>query len=174
MGNNPVFNARFISNTSFDKLYRIYVVGDQLFFVRIGGQGGLQQRTTSQLGLLGLLIEPLIKKRAEKKEKELLETIDRTDPEELLARHKDNFRLASAALQEGTLDPPSFFATHGLHVGRWQLNLRDGKKMDFQLENAEDMRIALDVLPRLLSSAFHVNVRWSEKRKRYEKREDAA
>lgn len=174
MGNTPVFNARFISNTSFDKLYRIYVVGDQLFFIRIGGQGGLQQGITHHLGLLGLLVEPLMKKRAEKKEKALIEVIDRTNPEQLLAGHKDNFRLASVALQEGTLDPPSFFATHGLHVGRWQLNLRDGKKMIFQFENAEDMRIALDVLPRLFSSGFHVNVRWNESRKKYEKREDAA
>lgn len=174
MGNDPVFNARFISNSSFDKLYRIYVVGDQLFFIRIGGQGGLERGITHQLGILGLLIEPMIKKRAEKKEKALIETIDQTDPELLLSRHKDNFRLGSVALQEGTLDPPSFFATHGLHVGRWQLHLRDGKKMSFQFEKAEDMRIALEVLPKLFFSTFHVNVRWNQNKKKYEKREDAA
>ncbi len=174
MGNTPVFNARSISNSSFDKMYRIYAAGDQLFFIRIGGQGGLRPGLTHQLGILGLLIEPMIKKRAEKKEKELIETIDQTDPEQLLARHKDNFRLRTVDLQEGTLDPPSFFATHGLHVGRWQMNLRDGKKMTFQFENAEDMRIAMDVLPKLFSSTFHVNARWNETKKKYEKREDAA
>ena len=174
MGNNPVFNARFLSNMSFDKLYRVYIVGDQLFFIRIGGQGGLQQGITHQLGLLGLLIEPLMKKRAEKKEKALLETIDQTNPEQLLTRHKDNFRLGTVELQEGTLDPPSFFATHGPHVGRCQLNLRDGKKMNLQFEKTEEMRIALDVLPRLFSSGFRVNVRWNEYKKRYEKKQDAA
>ena len=30
-------------------------------------------------------------------------------------RHKDNCTWGSVALQEGTLDPPSFFATHGRH-----------------------------------------------------------
>jgi len=174
MGNTPVFNARFISNSSFDKMYRIYAVSDQLFFIRIGGQGGLQPGLTHQLGILGLLIEPMMKKRAEKREKALIETIDRTDPEQLLASHKDNFRLRTVELQGGTLDPPSFFATHGLHVGRWRLNLRDGKKMDFQFENTEDMRSALDVLPNLFSSSFRVNVRWNENKKRYEKKEDAA
>jgi len=174
MGNTPVFNARFISNSSFDRLYRIYVAGDQLFFIRIGGQGGLQQGITHQMGILGLLIEPMLKRRAEKREKALIETIDQTNPEQLLTTHKDNFRLASVALQEATLDPPSFFATHGLHVGRWQLNLRDGKKMSFQFENTEDMRIALDVLPNLFSSRFQVNVRWNENKKKYEKKENAA
>jgi hypothetical protein len=82
--------------------------------------------------------------------------------------------LGAVELQEGTLDPPSFFATHGLHVGRLQLNLRNGKKMNFQLELAEDMRIAMDVLPKLFSSTFHVNARWNETKKKYEKREDAA
>ncbi len=174
MGTDPVFNARFISNSSFDRLYRVYVVGDQLYFIRIGGQGGLQQGVTQQLGLFGLLIEPMLKKRAEKKEKEQIEAIDQTSPEQLLARHKDNFRLSAVELKEGTLDPPSFFATHGLHVGRWQLNLRDGKKMTFQFEKIEDMRIALEVLPKIFSSGFHVNARWNESRKKYEKRETAA
>ena len=174
MGNDPVFNARFISNTSLDKMYRIYVVGDQLFFIRIGGQAGLRQGITHQLGILGLLIEPMIKKRAEKKAKALIETIDQTDPEQLLARHKDNFRLRTVELQGGALDPASFFATHGLHVGRWQLNLRDGKKMTFQFEKVEDMRIALDVVPKLFSSSVHVTVRWNESGKKYEKKDDAA
>lgn len=174
MGNHPVFNARLISNMSFDKMYRIYVVGDQLFFIRIGGQGGLRLGITHQLGILGLIIEPMMKNRAEKKEKEFIESIDRTDPELLLAGHKDNFRLRTVELQGGTLDPASFFATHGLHVGRWELNLRDGKKMNFQFEKTEDMRVALDVLPNLFSSMIQVNVRWNENKKKYEKKEDAA
>jgi len=174
MGNNPAFNARLLSNMSFDKFYRVYVVGDQLFFIRIGGQGGLRQGITHQMGLLGLLIESLMKKRTEKKEKAFIETIDQADPEQLLTRHKDNFRLGSVALHEGSLDPPSFFATHGPHVGRCLLNLRDGKKTNLQFEKAEDMRIALDVLPTLFSSRFRVNVRWNENKKKYEKRADAA
>lgn len=174
MGKPPVFNARFISNRSFDKLYRIYAVGDQLYLIRIGGQGLPRQGITRPLGILGLLIEPLMKKRLENKEKALIETIDRTSPELLLSRHKDNFKLAAVELQEGTVDPPSFFATHGPHVGRCQWNLSDGKKLDFQFEQTEDMRIALDVLPNLFSSGFHINVRWNEIKKRYERKEDAA
>lgn len=174
MGNTPVFNARFLSNLSFDKLYRVYVVGDEMYFIRIGGQGGLQQGITHQLGLLGLVVESFMNKRTEKKEKALIEIIDQTNPEQLLARHKDNFRLGPVELQEGTVDPPSFFATHGPHVGRCQLNLRDGKTMNLQFEKTEDMRIALDVLPGLFSSRFHVNVRWNEIKKKYERRADAA
>jgi len=174
MGNTRVFNARFLSNMSFDKLYRVYAVGEELFFIRIGGHGGLQQGITHQMGLLGLLVESLMKNRTEKREKALIETIDQTNPEQLLARHKDNFRLGTVALQEGTVDPPSFFATHGPHVGRCQLNLRDGRTLNLQFEKTEDMRIALDVLAGLFSSQFRVNVRWNEIKKKYERRADAA
>ncbi len=174
MRNYPVFNARLIATASFDKLYRIYLVGDQLYFVRIGGQGGLWEGLTHQLGIVGYFIEKSIKKRAERKEKTLIEGIDRMDPEHMLATHKDNFRLGSVEVQAGAVDPPSFFATHGPHVGRWHLELRDGRELAFQFEKADDMRIALDVLPGFVPSGFRVGVRWNPIRLRYEKREDAA
>lgn len=174
MRNPLVFNARFVATMSFDKLYRVYVAGDQLFFIRIGGQGGLVEGLTQQLGIIGLLLQPSIRRRADRKEKALIEEVDRADPERLLARHKDNFRLGAVEVLEGSVDPPSFLATHGSHVGRWQLVLRDRRKMTFQFETAEDMRVALDVLPGLFSCGFRVNVRWDERGKRYERRDDAA
>lgn len=174
MGNRPVFNARFISALSFDRLYRVYAAGDQLFFIRIGGQGGLREGLVHSLGLVGFLVESSIRKRADRREKALIEAIDRASPEELLPRHKDNFRLGAAEVQDGTVDPPSFLATHGPHVGRWQLSLRDGRKMTFQFESIEDLRSALDVLPDLFPSGQRVNVRWNPAVGKYEKREDAA
>ena len=174
MGNNPVFNSRFISVTSFDRFYRIYVVGDQLFFIRVGGQGGIKEGITHQSGLLGLLVATLMEKRAEKKNKALLEAMDQTNPEQLLSRHKENFRLSAVEMKDGTVDPPSFLATHGAQVGRFLLNLRDGKTMNFQFEKIDDMRIALDVLPELFSSGFQVNVQWNANKKRYEKKKCAA
>lgn len=174
MGNNPVFNARLISNVSFDTLYRVYAVGADLYFIRIGGQGGLWEGLTRPLGLFGLLLESSIKKRAERKEKSLIEAVDGASPEQLLSRHEDNFRLGPVELSEGSVDPPSFFATHGPHVGRCQLNLRDGRKLNFQFEHTGDMRVAMDVLSGLISTRLHVNVRWNANKQRYEKRDDAA
>ncbi len=174
MGYVPAFNARMISNISFDKLYRVYPAGGQLYFIRIGGQGGIWEGLTHQLGLVGLLLESRMKKRADRKERALTEAFDATGPEQLLPRHADNLRLAAVEIADGTVDPPSFFATHGPHVGRWQLTLRDGRKMNFQFERTEDMRVALDVLSELFAAALLVNVRWNESKKAYEKKGDAA
>ncbi len=174
MGNAPVFNARQISNLSLDRLYRIYLVGDTLYFIRIGGQGGLWEGLTHQLGLLGLLLERSMRRRAEKKERALIETIDRTDPERLLLTHGDNFRLGAAEIREGTVDPPWLLATHGPHVGRCHLVLRNGTKMNFQFERTEDMLVALDVLSGLLATRLQINVRWNEMARRFEKRDPAA
>ncbi len=174
MGSGPVFNARLISNFSFDTLYRVYAVGDRLYFIRIGGQGGLWEGLARPLGLFGLLLESRVGKRAEKKEKALIETIDGTSPEQLLPRHQDNFRLGAAELSDGSVDPPSFFATHGPHVGRCRLSRADGRKLTFQFEKTGDMRVAIDVLSDMIPSGLQINVRWDESRKRYEKRDDAA
>lgn len=174
MNSGPVFNARLVSGVSFDTLYRVYAVDDRLYFIRVGGQGGFWEELARPLGFFGLLVESSVKKRAEKKGKALIEAIDRTSPEQLLPAHADNFRLEAAELSEATVDPPSFFATHGPHVGRCQLTLRDGRKMSFQFEAAGDMRTAMDVLSDLIPSGFQVNVRWNDSKKRYEKRDDAA
>lgn len=174
MGKPPVFNARFIAAMSFDKLYRVYAVGEQLVFIRIGGQGGFRDGLTHPLGIVGLLLRSAIGKRAEKKKKAQLEAVDQTGPEQLLPRHADNFRLGAAEVRDAAVDPPTFFATHGPHVGRWQLNLADGRRLNFQFETTEDMRVALDLLPGLFLSGFRVNVVWNESREKYERRDDAA
>ncbi len=174
MRNSPVFNARQISNLSFDKLYRIFLVGDTLYFIRIGGQDGIWGGLTHQLGLLGLLLESSMRKRAERKEKALIEAIDRTDPERLLPTHGDNFRLSATELQEGTVDPPWLLATHGPHVGRCRLVLRNGTTMNFQFEKTEDMLVALDALSGLLASRLQLNVRWNEIKRRFEKGDHTA
>jgi hypothetical protein len=58
---------------------------------------------------------------------------------------------------------------HGRQAGRWQLLLRDGRKMNFQFETNEDLKAALDLLSTFLNSTLSVNVEWNEKKKRWQK-----
>jgi hypothetical protein len=44
---------------------------------------------------------------------------------------------------------------HREHFGRWRLTFREGKRMLFQLETIEDMRMAYQLLPSL--GTVHVN-----------------
>src|SRR5689334_7971719 len=39
----PFFDARLISTFTFDRVYRIYIKDQTLYFIRIGGQAGFSQ-----------------------------------------------------------------------------------------------------------------------------------
>jgi hypothetical protein len=73
-------------------------------------------------------------------------------------------------LRDSVIEPPSFFAFHGKQAGRWNFSLRDGKKMRFEFENTDEMKAALDALPRLLNATLQVNVEWDETKKRFQKK----
>jgi hypothetical protein len=170
MESKLAFNARFVSATSLDRVYRIYVIGNDLYFIRIGGQGGIQEAVTHQFGFLGSFIGAFLKKRTEKKKEALIQNIDQMSPERRLAEHKHNFKLNSIEFQEGRIEPASSFAAHGPHVGRWNFSLRDGRKMNFQFEKNEDLQIALNALPRLLVGRLSVNGEWNESKKKFQRR----
>ena len=170
MENKVTFNAKLVLAASADRVYRVTQMGNDLYFIRIGGQGGVQEGITRQFGLLGFIIGALLKKRSDKKKESLIQNIDQTHPEQLLAEHKHNFKLNREEIQGGAIEPPSFFAAHGPQVGRWNFHLMDGKKMNFQFDQIADMKTALDVLPILCSGGLSVNVEWNEGKQRFEKK----
>jgi hypothetical protein len=88
----------------------------------------------------------------------------------LLRENKTNFKVFIPEISEAVINPPSFFAMHGKQAGRWNFKLRDGKKFRFEFENADEMKIALDVLPGLLDATLRVNVEWSEPKKKFQKK----
>lgn len=149
------FNARFISTFTPDRLYRVYVEGGEISFIRIGGQAGLAEGVGMQFGLLGALVMRSLKKRSEAKVAEAAAGVDREHPSAHLGDHKHNFRTSAGELQSSSLEPPALIRTHGEHFGRWRLRFRDGKVLHFQLETPAEMRIAYEVLPAL--GGVHVN-----------------
>jgi hypothetical protein len=163
------FNAKLIGGAS-DRVYRIYLKNDDLFFILFAsGLGANPEALTVHFGLLGALIGAGLKKRAKKKNAATMQRFDQTDPEQLLSEHKRNFKLHASEIKEGAINPPALFAMHGRQAGRWQLLLRDGRKMNFQSETNEDLKAALDLLSTFLNSTLSVNVEWNEKKKRWQK-----
>ena len=63
-----------------------------------------------------------------------------------------------------------FLLMHGKQVGRWNFSMRDGRKMRFEFENTDEMKAALDALPRLMNATMRVNVEWDETKKRFQKK----
>jgi hypothetical protein len=62
----------------------------------------------------------------------------------------------------------------GKQAGRWKLFRRDGKKMNFEFENNDDMTAALNLLPQFFNSSLIVNVEWDERKKRFRKKKTQA
>ena len=166
-GSHVAFNARATFAWSADRLYCVYVRDDALYFIRIGGQD-IGTAVAGQFGLLGALAGEALRKRAKGKRDARAAAQDRQDAQDLLAMHKDNFRLVPGEVLESSIEPPATFAAHGAHVGRWLMTLSD-KKLSLQFEQFGDMQVALEHLPRFFGTRLKVNVQWNAAKKRYQK-----
>ena len=169
MDNSAAFNAKLVSARR-DGVYRVYTRESDLFFVQLAGLSATADALTIHFGLIGYLIRESMKRRAKKKTEEFLQRAGYQDPEELLRENKNNFKVYIPEIRDSTIEPPSWFALHGKQVGRWNFSLRDGKKMRFEFENTDEMKAALDALPRLMNATLRVNVEWDETRKRFHKK----
>jgi hypothetical protein len=168
MENPATFNARLVSTRS-DSVYRVYARGNDLYFIQLAGLSTTAQALTIHFGLIGMLIGESMKRRAKKKAEATLQRAGQVDPEELLRENKNNFKVYFPEIREAAIEPPALFAMHGKQAGRWNFSLRDGKKMRFEFENSDELKAALDVLPRLFNATLRVNVEWNEMKKRFQK-----
>ena len=168
MENPATFNARLVSTRS-DSVYRVYARGNDLYFIQLAGLSTTAQALTIHFGLIGMLIGESMKRRAKKKAEATLQRAGQVAPEELLRENKNNFKVYIPEIREAAIEPPSFFTLHGKQAGRWNFSLRDGKKMRFEFETTDELKAALDVLPRLLSATLRVNAEWNEMKKRFQK-----
>ncbi|MEE9159840.1 MAG: hypothetical protein V3U60_15835 [Gammaproteobacteria bacterium] len=163
------FNARFISVTSWDRLYRVYFRDSEFYFIRIGGQGGVHEVLPHLLGPIGGFVGGFLTKRAEKNKANLTDRVDQSHPILHMRKHQHNFKLNLATIRESRIKPPSVLPLHGSQVGRWTLTLRNGKKMVFQFENNEDMNVAVVSLPSAIGQGLTVNVEWNEETNKFVK-----
>ena len=159
------FNARL---TPAERQYRIYVRGNDLIFIQLAGLSTAVQVLTVHFGVIGMLVGESLKRRAKAKAEAALQRTGEQDPELLLDQNDNNFRVYSAEIREATIEPPARFQWHGKQAGRWNFVRHDGKKMRFEFENVEDMKTALDLLPRLLGTTLKVNVEWDETKKQFQ------
>jgi len=163
------FTARATSTFGLDRLYRVYLAGNQLVFIKIGGQGGVAQGIASQFGFLGALLFGWWQKRARQKLQQRLAGEDRQNLRDLLARDRSNFVLDRGQVVRATLEAASPIGFHGPQHGIWKFEETKGKKHTLQFEDLAEMREAMAVLPGLLGPALIVNAAWNEKKGRYTK-----
>lgn len=152
-----------------DRLYRVYVSGNQLAFIKIGGQGGVAQGIASPFGFLGGLLLGRWQKRSRQKLEQRLAVEDRQNLRDVLGRDRSNFVLDRGQVVRSTIEAASPIGFHGPQHGIWKFDATNGKKHTLQFEDLAEMREALAVLPGLLGPVLAVNAVWNEKAGRYTK-----
>ncbi|HTV62258.1 MAG TPA: hypothetical protein VMH30_06785 [Verrucomicrobiae bacterium] len=163
------FDARCVSRRS-DAMCRVYVRGSDLYFIDLGGVNPVARAVTAQFGLLGVLIDLALKKRAQHRTKTMLQRAEGQDPELMLRENTSNFKIYAPEIKDAAVEPPSVWAMHGKQAGRWIFEMRDGKKYRFEFADVETMKTALELLSKSLFATLRVNVEWNDRKKKFEKK----
>ncbi len=162
------FNARFFAIFSEERLYRVYFAPGGMFFIRVGGPR--HDPVAMQFGLIGLLISSLTVKGRMKKAQQKMADMDQRSLRDRLEDHKHNFREPFTEIVSSTIEPPSWFAQRGPQRGSWKVVFENRKKMTFRFDELDDMRAAVEELPKVLGEKHASHVEWSEKKNKYVKR----
>jgi hypothetical protein len=163
------FTARALSTFGLDRLYRVYISGNQFVFIKIGGQAGVAVGISSQFGLVGSLLFAWWQKQSRQKLQQRIGADDGLNLRDLLARDRSNFLLDPGQIVWATIEPPSRIGAHGPHHGMWKFEESNGKKRTLQFEELSEMREAMAVLPALLGPSLTIKAEWNEKKGRYTK-----
>src|SRR5258708_15258315 len=132
------FNARAVFTWKTDRQYRVYVQGQQLYFVRTGGQA-MGQVMSRHFGLIGALIWALMRKRQEKKAAEAIRVLDTMHPSQLVSQHKHSFEAHQSELSEQSVEAPSWFQGRGPYAARWRFVVRGTDRMLLELPTTDDV-----------------------------------
>jgi hypothetical protein len=165
----PAFNARAVFTWKSDRQYRVYVLGEQLFFVRTGGQQ-IGQLVAHQFGLIGALIWQLTKKRRERKVAAAQQALDAMHPAQLVTQHKHSFEVHVGQLTNQSLEAPSSWQKRGPYAARWQFTAEGRGRMQLELVANEDVEAFLRLVAPAAGEALRVGVVWNEAKKKYVKR----
>jgi hypothetical protein len=159
-------DAKLVSTFTLDRVYRIYIKDQTLYFIRIGGQGGVSQGLAAGGagggGIIGGIIGGLLAGWWRSREAQKLQAQTAADllshPKDLLSRHRHNFQLSPAEVDFAAIEEPSG-SSHGFNFARLIFRLKNNRKLRMQIEEAEYVDVAIQTLPELLGPKMKVTYR---------------
>jgi len=163
------FIALYVATWSPDRLYRIYIIEETMYFICLSRYLGLERVLRARNGPLGMLVLKVAAKQGEGELKALLSTLDVQHPRGLLDADEHNLAVSVQDVEEARLEPPSRFPSHGEHFGRWLLKLTGKKPMTFQFPRLAHMQEAYRMLPDILGSKLQLAARWDPIKERFSK-----
>lgn len=166
------FHARSIHAISPDRIYRVELSGEVMYFLRIGGQFDLdrlehQGHGAGQVAAAMLLTVGEAMFRQHKRE-ELLARDPNQHPETLLCLHPHNFKLRPVDIKRATFLPRKWLLSlFRRHYGRLVVELMNDERWEFHFESSDDLRTALERLPKMLGPKLTKNLVWDQQRQRF-------
>lgn len=191
MAETTAFNARLISSSKIDIMYRVYVRGPEIIFVELSNQAQEAMRSLllivavavpaalllfylythtdiyQPIIVLLLLIAIVVRFSLFKKKRGLSKyyKLDQQDPALLASSSENSFTATLAELNNPRIEPVSILSFQHRQHGRWEFSLRNGSELTFQFEDVEEMKSAIAILRKALGRSLAVNVQWNEKKR---------
>ena len=155
-----------------NRMYRVYVLPQELVFIYVGSGGETQAAVAAQFGLVGALISAAA--NPAKKIQQRQQQLDTAQFDQLVADHKHNFRAPAAELTDISIDPRSTWLavmfSQPQHVGVLRFTHAAQGKRRLCINSLEDMQVAVECLPVALGHQVAVNVEWDQQKGKFVKR----
>lgn len=165
------FNVRATFWMRPDRVFRVYPAGQEIFFIRIGGQSVDWVAALAQLGPLGIWLGRKLNARRDRTLQNRADEADRIPPQVRMHEHAHNFRVGLGDITAAHFEPGRQVSLHGAYAAKWKLALRSGQKWDFIFANAGEAHQALQELVAVLGDRLVIHVAWDESKGQFRKRE---
>lgn len=168
----PIFVARSCHVIASDRIYRVQLCNDALYFLRVGGQFNVDRGNpaagAAYLPAAGILAagELLFRKHARE---EMLARDTNIGPEELLSIHPHNFKLTLDVIASAVFLRPRWYAALREHYGRLVVTLNGGQVWQFEFERRDELCRAMPVLAAFLEGKAETEIVWDARRRKFRK-----
>jgi hypothetical protein len=156
------------------RLYRVYVRGQELFFIYVGSTIEMSPVTAAQFGVAGVVVGGALSAGAAQKRSRLLDQLEATKDrplEEVMTLHKYSFPVHPGDLETASLEPFGLWRRltyrRERHTGLFRFRHRIRGDYTLEFPAREEMRKALEWLPTALGEILQVRVAWDEREQQF-------
>ena len=171
MENPPFFYALATFACKANRLYRIYLLPNELIFIwaGAGGEGQAGARAVSRRGGMHAVLGNALQGALDPSKKNAARqaVLDHTPLNDLIGDHPKNLRASIEGFEEVRISPRSdrharAFSDHH-HQALLRLRHRTLGKYRLGIASLHDTQVALTELPRILGGRCHVEIPWPER-----------